>query len=103
MLVALQNTGCIMRWCTIIAHLGLIDVILGEKSRESLRYLKHMGITHLPILPKHPQTNGVIDPYNCIVVARLHRILVELLGVGWCGVLPDILEGLRILPSRLGF
>ena len=42
--------------------------------------------------------NGIVEYCNGIIVAGLHRMLVELPGVGWPEVLPDILAGLYMLP-----
>ena len=42
--------------------------------------------------------NGIVERYNGIIVSGLHRMLVELPGVGWPKVLPDVLAGLSMLP-----
>ena len=42
--------------------------------------------------------NGIVEHYNCVIVTGLHTMLVELPGVGWPEVLPDVLPGLCMLP-----
>ena len=42
--------------------------------------------------------NGIVECYNGIIVVRLRRMLVELPGVGWPEVLPNVLARLSMLP-----
>ena len=50
------------------------------------------------MLLQYPQVDGIVEHCNGIIVARLLRMLVELLGIGWPEVLLYVLAGLCMLP-----
>ena len=53
------------------------------------------------IAPANPRANGVVERYNACLKAGFRR-MASVAGIGWEDALPDILSGLRFLPTKLG-
>ena len=51
----------------------------------------------------NPRANGLIERYNGCIAAGLRRLSVGCPGGYWWEFLPDVLAGLRLLPSRAGY
>lgn len=47
----------------------------------------------------HPRANGLIERYNREVKAGLRRLMAANLKTPWFELLPDVIRGLRILPT----
>ena len=47
----------------------------------------------------HPRANGLIERYNREVKAGLRRIITMCPRAQWYEALPDVIRGLRILPT----
>ena len=66
------------------------------------RYLTRMGIQHTIILVCYPCANGLVERYNGIIRAGLHKMFAALPGVPLRDYLPEILVGLHLLPTKMG-
>ena len=61
-----------------------------------------MGIRHTLISVAHPRANGLVERYNGIIRSGLSKVLAAMPSATWGEALPDILAGLRLLPTRIG-
>ena len=61
-----------------------------------------MGIKHTIISVCHPRANGLVERYNGIIRAGLRKMFAALPGVPLRDYLPEILVGLRLLPTKMG-
>ena len=78
-----------------MVHLGSLGVIVVGSFRESFsNTCSAWGLDISLYYHNIHKQMGLWNCYNGIIVARLHRMLVELPGVGWPEVLPDVLAGL---------
>ena len=59
----------------------------------------HMGIKHTILLVCHPRENGLVECYNSIIRTGLRKMFAALPEVPWQEYLPEILVGLRLLPT----
>ena len=66
-------------------------------------YLTSLGMTHSVIAMAHPRTNGIVERYNACIKGGLHRMLTTIQSQAWWEILPDVLAGLRFLPTHLGY
>lgn len=77
-----------------------------DKGREFLgnfdRYLQELGIDHQVISTANPRANGLIERYNRVIKEGLRKMVTLVGTIAWDEVLPEVLEGLRMLPTRLG-
>lgn len=67
------------------------------------RYLEAMGIEHRLISTNHPRANGLAERYVGVVKAGFRRLKSECPGGEWYDFIPEVLLGLRMLPSRVGY
>ncbi len=58
-----------------------------------------LGIKLVKISTMHPRANGLIERYNREVKAGLRRIITMCPRAQWYEALPDVIRGLRILPT----
>ena len=83
---------------------GLIRTDRGTEFRGAFsRYLADMGVRHTLILPQHPRANGMVEPYNGIILSGLRRMSAAVPGAPVQDLLPEVLAGLHFLPRRVGF
>ena len=77
-----------------------------DNGREFLgtfdKYLRELGIDHRIISTARPRANGLIERYNRSIKEGIRK-MTTLVGVtAWDEVLPEVLAGLRMLPTKLG-
>ena len=51
----------------------------------------------------HPRANGLVERYNGVIRRGLRMQLAALPGIHPKEALPDVLAGLRLLPTRIGY
>ncbi len=77
-----------------------------DKGREFLgqfdKYLLGLGVQHRIISTAHPRANGLVVRYNKALKEGLRKMLTMFPEALWEQVLPEVLAGLRALPSRSG-
>ena len=71
--------------------MGLFDV-----------YLRELGVDHRIISTSYPRANGLIERYNRCIKEGLRKMSTLVGTIAWDEVLPEVLAGLRMLPTRLG-
>ena len=60
-----------------------------------------MRIRHSVILAAHPRANGLVEQYNGVIHHGLCKQLVAMPGIHPQEALPEVLAGVRLLPTRL--
>ena len=90
----------------ITTRFGVCRVVRSDKGREFLGdfdvYLRGLGIDHRVISTAHPRANGLVERYNKCLKEGLRKMLIMAPQASWLEVLPEVLMGLRALPSRVG-
>lgn len=66
-------------------------------------YLAHMGVEHAVISTAHPRANGLVERYNQCIKRGFCKMSSAFPDTPWHEHLGDILAGLRILPTKLGW
>ena len=66
-------------------------------------YLSRLGVQQRLISTGHPRSNGLVERYNGVIKMGLRRVLTALPEMSWSEALPDVLMGIRTLPTRLGY
>ena len=69
---------------------------------EFHQYLEQMGICHSLISVAHPHANGLVEHYNGVLCHGLRKQLAAMPGIHPKEALPEVLAGLRMLPTRIG-
>lgn len=62
-----------------------------------------MGIRRVATAPYHPRANGMVERYIGVIKAGFRKMKVSFPEGEWIDFLPDILAGLRVMPSRSGY
>ena len=62
-----------------------------------------MGIRRTCISTRHPRANGMVERYNGIIESGFRRMKSVCPDGTWHQFLPEIVAGLRMLPSSLGY
>lgn len=65
-------------------------------------YLRSIGVRQLLTSVAHPRANGIVERYNRVIKEGFRRLLALCPHTNWVEHIPDILAGLRMLPTRLG-
>ena len=73
-----------------------------EFQGEFHAYLECMGIKHSFISVAHPHVNGLIERYNGMIRRGLRMWLAALPGIHPREALPEVLAGIRMLPTQVG-
>ena len=73
-----------------------------ECQGELHQYLDRLGIHHSLISVAHPCTNSLVERYNGVICRGLQKQLAVTPGIHLKEVLPEVLVGQRILPTRVG-
>ena len=73
-----------------------------EFQGEFHQYLERMGICHSLISVAHPRANGLVERYNGVIRRGLRKQLAAMPGIHPKEALPEVLAGLRMLPTRIG-
>jgi transposase InsO family protein len=66
------------------------------------KYLRELGVDHRVISTAHPRANGLIERYNRSIKEGLRKMSTLVCTIAWDELLPEVLAGLRMLPTRLG-
>jgi transposase InsO family protein len=66
------------------------------------KYLRELGVDHRVISTAHPRANGLIERYNRSIKEGLRKMSTLVGTIAWDELLPEVLAGLRMLPTRLG-
>ena len=61
-----------------------------------------MNIVHNIIAVENPRANGMVERYNGLIQSGFRKMLVNTPHGSWDTFLPDILAGLRFLPTSIG-
>ncbi len=67
------------------------------------KYCHAFGIQVALISTAHPRANGLVERYNACIKAGFRRMATVCPDGKWFEFLPEILTGLRMLPSRSGY
>ena len=77
-----------------------------DKGREFLgtfdKYLHELGVDLGGLRTTHQRANGLIERYNCTLKEGIRKMTTLVGGIAWDEVLPEVLAGLRMLPTKLG-
>ena len=71
-----------------------------EYKGEFWVYLREVGIHHQVILAQNPQANRQAERYNQMIKMNLQKFAVKCPAARWRDFLPDIAQGLRLLPVK---
>ena len=55
------------------------------------------------VFTAHPHANGGVERYNGVLRAGLRKLVDTLGERPWTECLPQVLAGMRFLPTRLGY
>ena len=66
------------------------------------RYLAGLGVDHRLISTAHPRANGLVERYNKVVKEGLRKLAHLQPQAAWDELLPEVLAGLRMLPTKTG-
>ncbi len=66
------------------------------------KYLLGLGVQHRIISTAHSKANGLVERYNNALKEELCKMLTMFPEASWEQVFPEVLAGLRALPSRSG-
>lgn len=81
-------------------------MVRSDKGKEFMghfdKYLRELGVDHRVISTAHPRANGLIERYNRSIKEGLRKMSTLVGTIAWDEVLPEVLAGLRMLPTRLG-
>lgn len=61
-----------------------------------------MGIHHSRITAYNPRANGLAEKYVGVIKAGFRKLKTAFPKGEWYDFLPEIIAGLRMLPSKLG-
>jgi transposase InsO family protein len=90
----------------ITTRYGVPLVVRSDKGKEFMghfdKYLRELGVDHRVISTAHPRANGLIERYNRSIKEGLRKMSTLVGTIAWDEVLPEVLAGLRMLPTRLG-
>ncbi len=90
----------------ITTRYGVPLVVRSDKGREFLgtfdKYLRELGVDHRIISTAHPRANGLIERYNRSLKEGIRKMTTLVGEIAWDEVLPEVLAGLRMLPTKLG-
>jgi hypothetical protein len=59
-------------------------------------------VDHRVISTANPRANGLVERYNRAIKEGLRKMVTLVGEIAWDEVLPEILAGLRMLPTLLG-
>lgn len=97
-----------MEWFheTIVCRYGVPVVVRSDNGKEFQGdfklYLQSMGVHHSQVLSYNPRANGLAERYVGAIKAGLRRLKGALPDEEWYTFLPEVLAGLRFLPTKLG-
>lgn len=90
----------------ITCRFGVPRVVRSDRGREYAgdfaTYLASMGVDHRVISTAHPRANGLVERYNRVVKSGLRKLISEVPDTNWTEHLPEVLAGLRMLPTKTG-
>ena len=90
----------------ITTRYGVPLVVRSDKGRQFLgsfdRYLQDLGVDHGVVSTANPRANGLVERYNRAIKEGIRKMVTLVGTIAWDEVLPEILAGLRMLPTRLG-
>ena len=73
-----------------------------EFQGEFKLYLERLGVRHSTVLAYNPRANGLAEKYVGVIKAGFRKLKTVCPEGEWYQFLPDILAGLRFLPSKVG-
>ena len=103
-----KHSITVTRWFhrEVVCRYGLPFMVRTDNGREFAgefsKYLGRKGIRRSLTFPYHPRANGMVERYNGVIKAGLRKLASGLAGTTWMEHLPEVLAGLRFLPSHLG-
>ena len=65
--------------------------------------MQGLGVVHRVISTAHPRANGLVERYNRVVKEGLRKLATLSPAVAWDELLPEVLAGLRMLPTKVGW
>lgn len=90
----------------ITTRYGVPLVVKTDKGREFLgsfdKYLQCLGLDYRVISTANPRANGLVERYNRTIKEGIRKMITLVGEIAWDEVLPEVLAGLRMLPTRLG-
>jgi hypothetical protein len=82
---------------------GFVRVDRGLEYRgDFAAYLRSIGTVICMVSTAHPRANGVVERYNRVIKQGFRKLMTEFPGTSWRDHLPDILAGIRMLPTTTG-
>ena len=57
---------------------------------------------HRVISTANPRANRLVERYNRVIKEGIRKMITLVGEIAWDEVLPEVLAGLRMLPTRLG-
>ncbi len=103
-----KASSTVARWFhrDVVCRYGLPYLVRSDNGKEFAgeftKYLQHKGIKHSLTFPYHPRANGLVERYNGVIKTGLRKLASQLAGSNWMDHLPEVLAGLRFLPTHLG-
>ena len=67
------------------------------------KYCRSMGIKRMKTSTYHPQSNGIVERYIGVLKAGMRRMKVAFPQGEWYQFIPELIAGLRVLPSKSGY
>ena len=91
----------------MVCRYGVPVAVRADRGREFAgefaAYLESIGTVLSVVSTAHPRANGQVERYNAFIKAGFRRMMTACPGTCWFEHLGDVLMGLRLLPTRLGF
>ncbi len=90
----------------VTCRFGVPRVVRSDRGREFQgrfkEYLAGLGVDQRLISTAHPRANGLVERYNKVVKEGLRKLSSLQPNLAWDELLPEVLAGLRMLPTRTG-
>ena len=104
-----RSSETVTRWFyrEITCCFGTPAAVRTDRGKEFMgefgRYLARLGVQQQVISVGHPRANGLVERYNGVLKSGLRRMMAADPSGHWINHLPDVLAGLRFLPTILGY